>query len=195
MPLRIIHYPHPTLRHVSKPLKRVDSELRGMAAEMLELMYAAHGIGLAANQVDLPYRLFVCNPTGEQANADQEFVFVNPVIRKRRGMDEAEEGCLSLPGVYGKVRRPAAVTFEAFLLSGEKFEQELDGLFGRMVQHEVDHLDGVLFTDRLSETSKIDVREKLAEFEQEFESRLRSGEPLGESDVAARLGALEAART
>ena len=195
MPLNIIHYPHPTLRHVSKPLKRVDAELRGMAAEMLELMYAAHGIGLAANQVDLPYRMFVCNPSGERENSDQEFVFINPVVRKRSGMDEAEEGCLSLPGVYGKVRRPAAVAFEAFTLAGEKFERELDGLFGRMVQHEIDHLDGVLFIDRLSKTAKIDVRDKLAEFEQEFESRLRSGEPLADADVAARLGSLEAART
>lgn len=195
MALSIVHYPHPTLRHVSKTLKRVDPELRAMAAEMLELMYDARGIGLAANQVDLPYRMFVCNPSGDRDDAEQEFVFINPVVRKRRGGAEAEEGCLSIPGVYGKVRRPEFVLFEAYTLAGKKFEQELDGLFARMVQHEIDHLDGVLFIDRMSETAKIDLRPQLADFEDEFASRLRSGEPLEADAVTERLVALEAART
>jgi len=92
--LQIIHYPHPTLRHVSKPLKRVDAELRDMVAQMFELMYEHEGVGLAANQVDLPYRLFIANVEGDAKAKDAECVFINPVILKGSGQHEREEGCL-----------------------------------------------------------------------------------------------------
>ena len=114
--LRIIHYPHPTLRHVSKPLRRVDAELHGIVREMFDLMYVAKGIGLAANQVDLPYRLFVLNLESDPTTPENEFVFINPVLRSPHGMVEAEEGCLSLPGLYGDVRRPERVVLNAFTL-------------------------------------------------------------------------------
>ena len=93
MKLEIVHYPHPALRHVSKNLKRVDSELREMVAQMFELMYEHEGVGLAGNQVDLPYRLFVANPSGSAENRDAEQVFINPVLRAGHGQAEAEEGC------------------------------------------------------------------------------------------------------
>ena len=118
--MRIIQYPHPTLRHVSKPLRRVDAELHRIVREMFELMYAAKGIGLAANQVDLPYRLFVLNLESDPTAKENEFVFINPVLRSRHGMVEAEEGCLSLPDLYGDVRRPERVVLNAFNLSGEE---------------------------------------------------------------------------
>src|SRR5688572_26592799 len=100
MPLELIQYPHPTLRHVARPLKKIDAELRDIVRQMFELMYKNRGVGLAANQVDLPYRLFIVNLEGDPAKGE-ELVFVNPVISRRKGLAEAEEGCLSLPGLYG----------------------------------------------------------------------------------------------
>ncbi len=96
--LRVLKYPHPALRHKSKPLRRVDNELKNTVREMFELMYSQKGIGLAANQVDLPYRFFILNPEGEPAKGE-EYVFLNPVIDKRSGTVEAEEGCLSFPEI------------------------------------------------------------------------------------------------
>src|SRR4051812_11610093 len=99
MALKIINYPHPTLRHVSKPLKRVDAELRRIVRAMFDALYEAKGIGLAANQVDLPYRLFIVNPKSDPNEPQEERVFINPVLSSRKGLAEAEEGCLSLPGL------------------------------------------------------------------------------------------------
>ena len=113
MPLEVIQYPHPTLRHPSRPLKKIDAQVRAWVAEMFELMYKHKGIGLAANQVDLPYRFFIVNETGDKRTG-KELVFVNPVLTRPKGQAEAEEGCLSLPGVYADVRRPAQITVDAF---------------------------------------------------------------------------------
>ena len=98
--MKIISYPHPALRHKSKPLRRVDSQLHETVRSMFELMYAAKGVGLAANQIDLPIRLFVANLEGDPAKGE-ELVFLNPIISHPKGPDEQEEGCLSLPGLYG----------------------------------------------------------------------------------------------
>ena len=125
-----------------------------MVREMFELMYEAKGIGLAANQVDLPYRLFVINLQSDPNASDQEFVFLNPVLTSRKGNAEAEEGCLSLPGLYGDVKRSERVVLNAFNMAGEELSLELDGLFARAVQHEIDHLDGILFIDRLTPTRR-----------------------------------------
>ena len=129
--------------------RRVDSELQKIVSEMFDLMYEQKGIGLAANQVDLPYRLFLINLEGDPEKAE-EHVFLNPVIEKRSGAAEAEEGCLSFPEIYAPVKRPEKVTISAYNLSGQEIRMELNGLFARAVQHEYDHLDGVLFIDRLS---------------------------------------------
>jgi peptide deformylase len=193
--LQILHYPHPTLRHVSKPLKRVDAELHALIRQMFERMYEAKGVGLAANQVDLPYRLFVANLESDPQARDQEHVFINPVIRNRKGLAEAEEGCLSLPGVYGQVKRPETVTINAYTLSGEEINWELNGLFARVVQHETDHLEGVLFIDRLSPTRQLDIKSELAEFETVFASRQQRGELPSSAEIAARLAELERRRT
>jgi peptide deformylase len=193
--LRIIQYPHPTLRRVSKPLKRVDAELHKIAREMLDLMYKADGIGLAANQVDLPYRMFVLNLASDPAAAEKEFVFLNPVLRSPKGMAEAEEGCLSLPGLYGDVRRPERVVLNAYDLAGQELTLELDGLFARAVQHEIDHLDGVLFTDRLSPTVLADARSALVDFENQFDIQRERGEIPDDATINARLAGLEKLRT
>lgn len=195
MKLEIIHYPHPTLRHVSKPVKRVDAELRDMIAQMFELMYQHEGVGLAANQVDLPYRLFVANPSGDSANKDAEHVFINPVLRAGKGQAEGEEGCLSIPGVLGTVIRKEKITVEAYNLQGEAFTGELDGLFARIAQHETDHLDGTLFIDRLTPAQMADLRGELEEFEIDFQSRRDVGEMPSDEQITARLAELEKLRT
>jgi peptide deformylase len=167
--LKIVTYPHPTLRHQSKPVQQVDRVLREMVREMFELMYEANGVGLAANQVDLPFRLFVMNLTASP-DEGEEHVIINPVISRPRGNEEKEEGCLSLPGIYGPVIRPAKVCLNAFTLSGEEIDQEISGLMARVVQHETDHLDGVLFVDRLSAAAKMDLETSLEQFLIEYDS-------------------------
>jgi peptide deformylase len=193
--LQIIQYPHPTLRHVSKPLKRVDKELHEIVRGMFELMYAAKGVGLAANQVDLPYRLFIINLQSDTGAADQEFVFLNPVLTSRKGNAEAEEGCLSLPGLYGDVKRPERIVLNAYSLAGQELTMELDGLFARAVQHEIDHLDGILFIDRLSPTGEMAVRDTLEEFEIQFAGHRQRGEIPDDDAIASRLAELEKLRT
>ena len=193
--MQIIQYPHPTLRHLSKPLKRVDQELHAIVREMFELMYAAKGIGLAANQVDLPYRLFVINLASDPAAMDQEFVFLNPVLTSRKGNAEGEEGCLSLPGVYADVKRSERVVLNAYDLGGREVTMELDGLFAKAVQHELDHLDGILFIDRLGPTASITVKDALDDFETQFAGQRERGEIPDDAAIARRLAELERLRT
>lgn len=192
--MQVLQYPHPTLRHKAKPLKRVDAELHKLVAEMFELMYQHKGIGLAATQVDLPYRLFVLNLEGDP-DKGEEYTFINPVISSRKGSAEAEEGCLSLPGLYADVRRPEKIKLNAYSLKGEEVTLNLDGLFARAVQHEVDHLDGVLFIDRLATTTEAKVRDALTDFTREYEGRQQRGELPTPEAIAKRLEDLEKLRT
>jgi peptide deformylase len=184
--LQIITYPHPTLRHVSKPIKRVDAELRRIIAEMFDLMYQNKGIGLAANQVDLPLRLFVINLAGERGQGEEQ-VFINPVISRPKGSDEAEEGCLSIPEVYGPVIRPKQVRAFYYTLSGKEVERDLTEMEARCVQHELDHLNGVLFPDRMTDSAKMNIRDELTEFEVEFQSKRTTGELPSDAEIAARI--------
>jgi peptide deformylase len=195
--LRIINYPHPTLRRPSKPLKRVDAELHALVREMFDLMYSKEhrGVGLAANQVDLPYRLFIVNLSSDPAIKDEEHVFINPVLSLPKGGEEDEEGCLSLPGLFAPVRRPEKIRINAYNLAGQEVVYDLDDLFARVVQHEADHLDGVLFIDRLAPTVELSVRDRLLEFEQDFASRRQLGEIPGDEEILSRLAELEALRT
>jgi peptide deformylase len=189
--LEIVNYPYPTLRYRSKPIRRVDAELQRMIREMFDLMYAAKGVGLAANQVDLPFRLFVVNLKSASAAAEQERVFINPVLSRPKGQAEAEEGCLSLPGLYGDVVRPERIHVSAFDHLGTEIDETFDGLLGRVIQHETDHLDGVLFIDRLSPTGKMAARDQIEEFEIEMNSRRRSGAMPSDETIATRLAELE----
>ena len=158
-----------------------------MVAQMFELMYQHEGVGLASNQVDLPYRLFIANPTGERDNKEAEHVFINPVLRAGKGQVEGEEGCLSIPGVAGQVVRKERITIEAYNLEGEQFTGELNDLSARIVQHETDHLDGALFIDRLSPSQLADLRDALEEFEIDFQSRRDTGEMPNDENITARL--------
>lgn len=166
-----------------------------MVAQMFELMYEHEGVGLAANQVDLPYRLFVANPSGDRENKEAEHVFINPVLKGGKGQVEGEEGCLSIPEVLGPVVRKEKITVEAYNLKGEQFIGEVDGLFARIVQHETDHLDGKLFIDRLSEAQTADIRDELEEFEIDFQSKRDCGEMPSDEAIAERIAELEKLRT
>jgi len=192
--LTILQYPHPTLRHVSKPLARVDAELREVIAKMFELMYAAKGVGLAANQVDLPYRFFIVNLESDPAKG-QEMVFINPVLSHQKGFADAEEGCLSLPGIYADVKRSQRVTIEAYNLAGEAIQIKAEDLLARVVQHETDHLDGRLFIDRLGTAAQLELREKVREFEIQFASQREHGEMPDDATIKRRLEELEKLRT
>jgi peptide deformylase len=188
--VQIVTYPHPTLRRKSVTIKRVDAELRKLIHQMFEKMYEHKGVGLAANQVDLPLRVFVMNLAGKQGEGE-EVVFINPVVSSPKGTSEAEEGCLSIPGVYGKVIRPERVKIQAYSLRGEEINQEVDGLFARCVQHETDHLDGVLFPDRMNPLARDAIIEDLADFESEFESQRRVGGIPSDAVIAASWTEME----
>lgn len=179
---------------MSKPLKKVDPELREIVREMFELMYKHRGVGLAANQVDLPYRLFITNPTGDPKTGEER-VFINPVLRRPRGLVEAEEGCLSIPEVYAPVKRAEKIDIDAYDLDGQAVHLELEGLPARVVQHENDHIDGRLFIDRLSTTAALDIRESLRQFEEEFAADRERGLIPLDADIAARWSELEKLRT
>ena len=172
--LSVITFPHPTLRYVAKPVRRVDAQLRKMVSRMLELMYEHRGVGLAATQVDLPFRIFVMN-SGGQPGEGEEVVMINPVLSKPRGNEEAEEGCLSLPNVHGNVVRAKTIHVNAFDLLGNEIDQDLTGFDARIVQHEVDHLEGTLFIDRLKEGAVVELEGELDSLVTEFRSRQRTG--------------------
>jgi peptide deformylase len=192
--LRILKYPHPALRHPSRQLRRVDAELKNIVREMFDLMYQHQGIGLAANQVALPYRFFILNLEGDPAKG-QEHVFLNPVLSRRRGTVEVEEGCLSFPDIYAPVKRSDKVVLSAYNLDGDEVNYDLDGLFARASQHEFDHLDGKLFIDRLSPAALLSVKQALEDLELEFEGDRRRGAIPGDQQIVARLAELEALRT
>ena len=193
--LQIVPHPHPALRWKSKDVTKIDAELKSMIAQMFELMYEARGIGLAANQVALPYRLFVINPSGDSSLKDEEFVFINPEITRRNGSEETEEGCLSLPEIYGSVPRATRIVIDAFDLNGQQFEMELGGLDARVVQHENDHLDGVIFPERVSPETMKQIQPLIEGMERDFRQRQAVGEIPSDEEIKAQLLALEKART
>jgi peptide deformylase len=192
-PLHLVEYPHPALLRRARPLVRIDDEVCAAVEQMFDIMYAAEGIGLAANQFALPYRLFVVNTAG-RPDAGQELVFINPTLSRPRGTAVQEEGCLSLPGLRGDVRRPEKIVVDAWSLDGEPFRIDVGGLLARVVQHEFDHLDGRLFTDRLTESAAIESRRELETFREVFAGQQSRGELPGDDAILARLDRLEADR-
>jgi peptide deformylase len=174
--MKIVLYPHPALRHPAKPLAAIDKQVHLDAGHMLELMYEHKGLGLAANQVFLPYRIVVLNPSGDSQQRDKEEVLLNPVILERKGTIEGEEGCLSFPGLYQKIRRAKTVHVQAYNLRGEVVEKSVSDLEARLWQHEVDHLDGILFIDKMGTIARLASRNALKEFEQDFQRAQEKGE-------------------
>src|SRR3954462_1415049 len=154
-------YPHPALRYTSRPVTQIDDDLRATVQEMFSLMYAARGVGLAANQVGLPFRFFILNLTADPEQKDQELVFINPEIVKRHSSAEDEEGCLSLPGLYSKVRRARKIKVRAFDLAGNPIELAAEDLEGRAIQRETGPLSGRLFIDLLGPLGRGSLATKL----------------------------------
>ncbi|MCL2349586.1 MAG: peptide deformylase [Planctomycetaceae bacterium] len=189
--MQIIKYPHPILRHKCKPVKKIDQELRDIVAEMFETMYDDDGVGLAANQVGLPYQLFVINTSGDADKKENEHVFINPVIRKKKGSEESGEGCLSFPEINAPVIRPAEVVIQGVGLDGQVHELHCKKLISRAVQHEYDHINGVVFIDRLSPANLLDIKEQLLELEREFETNRRLGLIPSDKEIAAKILELE----
>ncbi len=191
--MQIVQYGHLALRWKSKPVQAITDELRDVVRQMFELMYSAKGVGLAANQVALPYRLFVVNVTADPEQKEEEFVFLNPRIRRRKGSTSGEEGCLSLPNLYANIERAEEIVVEAYDLQGECFEMDLDELPARVVQHETDHLDGVLFVDRLNPDERLKLEPKLLAFESDFRKRQVLGEFAPDDEIKRHLKSLEQA--
>jgi peptide deformylase len=189
--MEIVRYPHPALRWKSRPVAEINARLRSIVREMFELMYDAKGIGLAANQVALPFRLFIVNPSGDPKQTDQELVIVNPAIISRKGSAEGEEGCLSLPEMWGQVRRAEEIEVEAYDLKGREFRLKLKDMPARVVQHETDHLDGVLFPDRMTDTARLELAPQLEEFEAIHRRRQEAGLLPPDDVLKARLRELE----
>lgn len=157
--LPILEFPDPRLRTKAKPVACVDAGIRQLVSDMLETMYAAQGIGLAASQVDRHVQVIVMD-LSEDKNAPR--VFINPVITPL-GEEKApyDEGCLSVPGFYETVERPARVRIEALDRDGQPFSEEADGLLAVCIQHEMDHLNGKLFVDYLSSLKRERIKKKL----------------------------------
>lgn len=156
--LVILEYPDPRLRKTATAIEAVDDAVRQLADNMLETMYAANGVGLAATQVDVHKRLLVLDVSVER---DQPLILINPEILSAEGLAPAEEGCLSLPGIYDKLSRPTRIRVRALGRDGKPLEMDADGLLAVCIQHEMDHLQGKLFVDYLSELKRQLIRRRL----------------------------------
>jgi peptide deformylase len=156
--LKILEFPDPRLRTRATPVAAVDGALRTFIDDLFETMYAAPGIGLAATQVDVHKRLLVTDVSVEK---DQPFVLINPEILEKDGVTVTDEGCLSVPGYYEEVERAEHIKVRFLDRDGSECELDVHGLLAVCIQHEVDHLDGKLFVDYLSEAKRQRIRKKL----------------------------------
>ena len=191
MPRKIVHYPHPALRHKSRPVMSIDKELHLQIGEMKELMYLAKGLGLAAPQVGLPFQLLVTNITGDSKQPEREEVFLNPQILERKGVMEDDEGCLSFPGLYQTVRRAQTIKVRAYNLKGELVEKVVSDLESRAWQHEIDHLNGVLFIDMMGPLARFAARSSVKKFEKAFREAQAKGEIPADFEIEKLLAVLD----
>lgn len=174
--LTILEFPDKRLRKKALPVEVVDETISTLVGDMLETMYKAPGIGLAATQVNVQKRVLVIDISEEK---NQPLCFINPEILEKSGTEEMDEGCLSVPGVFEKVTRAEKVKVQALDRQGSSFEMEADGLLAVCIQHEIDHLEGKLFVDYLSPLKRHRARKKL-----EKDRRQKSGEPERKASVA-----------
>jgi len=163
--LKIVLWPDPRLRKISKPVAKIDDSIAALSARMLELMREARGVGLAAPQVGMNIRLFVANPTGEPGD---DKVYINPELSEADGEEEDEEGCLSLPGITATILRSTGMKIRAQGLDGQWFEEQSTDFPARVWQHEFDHLNGTLLMDRMGPAEKMASKKKLKELEDKW---------------------------
>jgi peptide deformylase len=190
--MKIVNYPHPSLRHKARPIPAIDKQVQLQVGQMLDLMYEGKGLGLAGPQVMLPFEVFVMNLKADPNQRESERVWINPVIIERKGSVEGEEGCLSFPGLFAKVRRAKTIRFQAYNLKGELVEQGTESeLEARVWQHEVDHLRGDLFIDKMGPIAKISVRGSVKAFERDYRRAQERGEIPPDAELERILTALE----
>jgi len=161
--MEVVLYPDKVLRAKCTPVQEIDDRTFQRARQMIDCMRDADGVGLAGPQVGWKKRIVTLD-TGEEGPEDS--IFVNPKITDREGEEKAEEGCLSLPGIWLPVARAERVTVSAYSIRGEKIEMEVEGLMSRAWQHEIDHLNGVLIIDRVPATTRMRIRDKLKKLEE-----------------------------
>jgi peptide deformylase len=169
--LDILHFPDPRLRNVAQPVDLVDDAIRKLVDDMFETMYTAPGIGLAATQVNVDKRIIVIDVSEEK---DQPLCLINPEILARDGVEEMEEGCLSVPGVFELVERADHIRIQALGRDGERIEIEASDLLAVCIQHEIDHLDGRLFVDYLSPLKRARIRKKLEKEQRQSQTGTQS---------------------
>lgn len=173
--LKILEYPDPRLRTRARPVPAVDDAIRRLADDMLETMYAAPGVGLAATQVDVHLRLVVIDVSDSRK---EPLVLINPQILEQEGRESSDEGCLSVPGVTEPVERASSIRIRALDRGGQPFELAAEGLLAVCIQHELDHLEGRLFVDHLSELKRQRIRKKLGKAVRREGEGQRSRAPL-----------------
>jgi peptide deformylase len=173
----LTRYPEPILRQVAEPVVEFDAGLAETVQAMFELMYRSQGVGLAAPQVGLGKRILVLDPAGDrEADDSQPIVLVNPRLVETSGTPTVhEEGCLSFPGIFAEVRRPERCKVQAYGLDGQPFEADYDGFTSRIVQHEYDHLEGVLLVDRMSPADRQRHKAALQELVERFKATRDGG--------------------
>ena len=173
--LKLVKYPHPSLRRVARPVASIDKDVQMAAGRMIDLMYEHEGLGLAAPQVDFPFQLLVMNFEGDSERKDVEYVAINPVIVESKGTLNDREGCLSFPGLYQNVRRAKTVKVQAYNLRGELYEMTCSDLPARVWQHEIDHLHGVLFIDKMGPLQRFGSRNDISTLMVEFDDDRKRG--------------------
>ncbi len=164
LPIRL--YGDPVLRKKSKPVEEIHAEILGLALDMIETMHEAEGIGLAAVQVGRPIRMLVAD-VGDRAPKGASKIYINPVIVETEGESDYDEGCLSVPGINAEITRPEVILVRFYDGKGKAREDRIGGLLARVLQHEIDHLEGKLFVDYLSPVRRAMIMRKLKELQKE----------------------------
>jgi len=162
---RITHYPAEVLGKAAQPVEKVDDSIRQLVEKMKDIMLANKGVGLAAPQAGVPLRLFIVSLDGKRENIR---VYINPIVTPQGELAEIEEGCLSVPGIYTKIRRYKQCSVTTTDLDGNKFTEEADGLYARCLQHEYDHIEGITIADRMPSAAKIAHRKQLKKLREQY---------------------------
>jgi len=165
---KITRWPSPVLLHKAGPVEKIDDNIRALSEKMIDIMVEYKGVGLAGPQAGVALRIFVASPDGTKENAK---AYINPVITLSGSIVTNEEGCLSLPGIWGNIKRYSKCSLKAQGLDGEEFTVQAEGHLARIFQHECDHLDGTLIADKLSTVGKIAARRKLKQLREDYEQQ------------------------
>jgi len=165
---KITYYPAAVLRGRAAPVEKIDDTIRRLVDKMGEILVDKKGIGLAAPQAGVPLRLFIVSLTGKREDVR---AYINPTVTPHGDLDEAEEGCLSVPGIWAKIRRYKRATVTATDLDGRQFTEEAEGLYARCLQHEYDHIEGTVIVNRMGEAARIAHRRQLKKLADELEGK------------------------